>query len=190
VTPADLVRESLRSLRAHALRFALTGLGMVWGVAMLVFLLAAVDGFETHFDSQLDKIGERAVFLFPGTVTRAAVGQRESRPVKLENRDLDRLAELDGIARAAAHVPLGARLMRAAGRSKLVWTYAVSAATPAIRGFQVAHGRLMTAGEVATGARVVFLGATVATRLFGDRDAVGRTVHIDEIGRASCRERV
>lgn len=181
MTALDLWRESLRSLRAHALRFALTGLGMVWGVAMLIFLLAAVDGFEANFDRQLDKIGQRAVFLFPGTVTRTAVGQRDARPVKLENVDLDRLDELAGITRAAAHVPIGARLLRASGRSKLVWTYGVSATTAEIRGFEVARGRGVGPRDVATDARIVFLGATVATRLFGTRDAVGRTVHIDGI---------
>jgi putative ABC transport system permease protein len=179
MTAADLLRESLRSLRAHTLRFALTGLGMVWGVAMLVFLLAAVDGFETNFDHQLDKIGQRAIFFFPGSVTRTAVGQRDARPVKLALEDLSRLEQLEGVARAAAHVPLGARLMRAAGRSKLVWTYGVSAAAPDIRGFRAGVGRMLTPHDVATGARVVFLGNTVATRLFGRTDVAGRTVHID-----------
>lgn len=179
MTAADLLRESLRSLRAHALRFALTALGMVWGVAMLVFLLAAVDGFERNFDHQLDKVGERAVFLFPGSVTRAAVGQRDARTVKLKNEDLGRLEGLIGVERAAAHVPLGARLMRAAGRSKLVWTYGVSAGAAEIRGFRAGQGRLIGASDVAADARVVFLGATAAARIFGTLNAVGRTVHVD-----------
>lgn len=181
MTLADLIRETLRSMRAHALRFALTGLGMVWGVAMLTFLLAAVDGFEANFDAQLGKIGPRAIFFFPGSVSRAAVGQRNARRVELKLTDLGRLVRLGGIERAAAHVPLGSRLMRAAGRSKLVWTYGVSADTLDIRSFRAKTGRLLTAGEVDDSARVVFLGAKVAARLFGAAPAVGRRVHIDGI---------
>lgn len=177
----DLLRESIRSLRAHALRFTLTGLGMVWGVAMLTFLLAAVDGFQANFDTQLDKVGQRAIFLFPGSVTRATVGQRNARPVQPKMEDLDRLEQLDGIDRAAAHVPIGARLVRAGGRSKLIWVYGISAAALDIRGFRVGAGRLLTAQDVSMNARVVFIGSKSAERLFGGRTAVGRTVHIDGI---------
>jgi putative ABC transport system permease protein len=181
MTLADLLRESLRSLRAHALRFALTGLGMVWGVAMLTFLLAAVDGFETNFDRQLEKVGQRAIFLFPGSVSRAAVGQRNARPVEPKLEDLGRLEGFEGIDRAAAHVPLGARLVRAGGRSKLAWVYGVSPAALDIRGFRVGAGRGLHDQDVATHARVVFLGVQTAERLFGHTDVVGRPVHVEGI---------
>ncbi len=176
-----LVRETVRNVRAHAFRFALTGLGIVWGVAMLTFLLAAVDGYERHFAAELDEIGERAVFFFPGTVTKEGVGQRESRPVELKREDLARLDRLDAVVRAAPHVPLGPRLMRAAGRSKLVWTYGVSADTPVIREFAVAAGRQIAPADDERHATVLFLGAKAARRLFGGAAAVGRTVHVDGI---------
>lgn len=179
MSPATVAREVLRSLRGHALRFGLTALGIVWGVAMLTFLLAAADGYEANFETQLEEIGPRAIFLFPGSVTKQAVGQRGARPVELELEDLDRLERLEGIERAAPHVPLGPLLMRAAGRSKLVWTYGVSADTPVIRNFRVQSGRPLQREEVEAGARVVVLGAKVARRLFAGDEAVGRTVHID-----------
>ena len=179
MTFASVAREVLRSLQAHALRFGLTALGIIWGVAMLTFLLAAADGYEANFETQLEEIGPRAIFLFPGSVTKQAVGQRGSRPVELELEDLERLERLEGIEHAAPHVPLGPRLMRAAGRSKLVWTYGVSADTPVIRNFRVQSGRPLHREEVEAGARVVLLGAKLARRIFGDAGAVGHVVHID-----------
>lgn len=181
MTLGDVWREAFRSLRAHALRFTLTGLGMVWGVAMLTFLLAAVDGYETNFAAQLDEISQRAIFFFPGSVSRAIVGQRSARRVELKLADLERLNELQGVEHAAAHVPLGPRLVRAAGRSKLVWVYGMSAETLDIRSFVARNGRRLTAGDVAADARVVFLGTKAATRLFGTASAVGKLVHIDGI---------
>jgi len=181
VTPATLLRDVVRSLRAHALRFTLTALGIVWGVAMLTFLLAAADGYETNFATKLDEIGARAIFLFPGRVTRATVGQRDARAVEIKTKDLARLERFDSIEHAAPHVPLGPRLMRAAGWSKLVWTYGVSADTPVIRNFRVHAGRLLTAEDVATHARVVLLGAKAARHIFGAADAVGRSVHVEGI---------
>jgi putative ABC transport system permease protein len=154
---------------------------MVWGVAMLTFLLAAVDGYESNFAAQLDEIAQRAIFFFPGSVTRAIVGQRSARRVELKLEDLDRLARLQGVEHAAAHVPLGPRLVRAAGRSKLLWVYGVSAETLDIRSFRTASGRRLTSGDVAADARVVFLGTKAAQRLFGADAAVGKELHIDGI---------
>ncbi len=179
MTLATVVREVARSLRTHALRFGLTALGIIWGVAMLVFLLAAADGYESNFETQLAEVGPRAIFLFAGNVTRQTVGQRAARPVELELEDLERLERLEAIERAAPHVPLGPRLMRAAGRSKLVWTYGVSADTLVIRSFRIESGRPLQRREVDAGARVVVLGAKVARRLFADAEAVGHVVHID-----------
>jgi putative ABC transport system permease protein len=181
MTVGDVWREALRSLRAHALRFALTALGMVWGVAMLTFLLAAVDGYEANFATQLDEIAERAIFFFPGSVSRAIVGQRSARRVEIKLADLGRLDRLRDVEYAAAHVPLGPRLVRARGRSKLLWVYAVSAETLGIRSFRARSGRTLTRADVAADARVVFLGTKAATRLFGATPAVGRHVHIDGI---------
>ena len=181
MTLATLVREVVRSVRGHAWRFSLTALGIVWGVAMLTFLLAAADGYDANFATQLDEIGPRAIFLFPGSVSKAHVGQRSSRPVELKIADLGRLEHLQDVERAAPHVPLGPRLVRAAGRSKLVWTYAVSADTPMIRSFRPHAGRLLAPSDIDAHARVVLLGAKAAHRLFGDAEAVGRIVHVEGV---------
>ena len=92
-----------------------------------------------------------------GASASAARGRSSSK-----REDLERLERLHGVERAAPHVPLGPRLMRAAGRTKLVWTYGVSADTP--RHPQLprprADGR-SARDDVEAGARVVLLGAKV-----------------------------
>lgn len=178
---ADIALETVRSLRAHTLRFALTALGVAWGVAMLTYLSASADGYDRHFERKLDEIGPRIVFLFPGTVTKRYIGQRGARPVELERKDVARLAELASVERAAPNQWLGPRVLRAGRRTKLVWLYGASEDTAPIRGIDVAAGRLLSRRDVDTGANAVVLGAKVAARLFGDAPAVGRQVHIEGI---------
>ena len=128
----DLLRETVRSIRAHALRFALTSSGIIWGVAMLTYLSATMDGYDQHFSAQIDKVGQRIVFLFPGAVTKPHVGQRGARHVKLEIEDVERLATLDSIDRAAVNLWVGPRMFRAGRRTKLIWTWGASQHTAAI----------------------------------------------------------
>jgi putative ABC transport system permease protein len=175
----DVVSEALRSIRAHALRFALTSLGMVWGVMMLTYLSASMDGYDAHFARQVEKIGQRVVFLFPGAVTKRAIGHRGARTVKVEREDVARLSTLHAIERAAPSVWAGPRVFRAGRRTKLVFTYGVSEDTAAIRSYRVAAGRFVSHTDVANRASVVFLGAKAARRLFGNAPALGRTVHVD-----------
>lgn len=175
----DLLLDCLRSVRAHAARFGLTSMGIVWGMAMLTFLLASMNGYEEHFARQIAKVGPRVVFLFPGAVTKALVGNRNARVVKLERKDVARLAAFHVVERASANLWTGPRVVRARGRSKLAYTYGVDEDAAEIRGYEVGGGRFLTRGDVDDAAAVAFLGAKVAERLFGSAAAVGRTVHVD-----------
>jgi len=178
---ADLIRTTLRSLRAHAFRFGLTSLGIAWGAAMLTYLSASADGYDRHFEQELDKLGQRIVFLFPGVVAKQHVGQHGTRTVELKREDVDRLAMLHSIERAAPKLWLGPRVMRGAGRTKLVWTYGASEDTAPVRSFAAETGRLLSRRDVDLGLNVVVLGARAAERLFGHQPALGRSVHIDGV---------
>lgn len=177
----DLAISTARSIRAHAFRVGLTSLGIVWGAAMLTYLSASADGYDRHFAAQLDKIGQRIVFLFPGQVTKRHVGQRGARPVELEREDVERIASLHAIERAAPNVWLGPRVMRASGRTKLVFAHGASEETAAVRGFAIERGRGLSRRDVDEARDVVVLGARAAQRLFGSAPALDATVHIEGI---------
>jgi len=179
---ADLAVETLRSLRAHRLRYGLTSSGIVWGILMLTFLSASMDGYDLHFADEMTKIGRKIVFLFPGAVTRPGVGQRATRPVDLELEDVARLAALESVESAGTNRFLGSLLMRAGPRTKLIWSYGATADTLSIRSFEVASGRGFTAEDVAAKARVAFLAAKTAERLLGvGRPTVGRRMRIEGV---------
>ncbi|MGH7893282.1 MAG: ABC transporter permease, partial [Candidatus Binatia bacterium] len=170
----DLAVETLRGLRAQAFRFGLAALGMAWGVAMLTYLSASSEGYDRHFAHEIAKVGERIVFLFPGTITKEAVGQRGARRLDLERDDVDRLATLAVVDRAAPNTWVGPQVLRAGRRTKLVWLHGASADTAPVRNYELAAGRHLSSTDVQAAARVVFLGARAADRLFGRAPAVGR----------------
>src|SRR5258706_298733 len=68
----DLVSSTMRSLWAHAFRFGLTALGIVWGAAMLTYLSASADGYDRHFEGQPFEVvgvarakGDQLLFMGP-----------------------------------------------------------------------------------------------------------------------------
>ena len=178
---AELIVDTFRSVRAHAMRFGLTSLGVFWGVLMLTFLSAISVGYDRHFGDMVEKIGQRIVYLFPGAVSKDISGQRTSREVVFGEEDVVRVAGLHSVDRAAANLWLGAKIFRAEQRSKLIWTYGADENTGGIRNFEIESGRLINRRDVIERQEVVFLGHTAAQRIFGSLPAVGRDVTIESI---------
>jgi putative ABC transport system permease protein len=177
----DLVFSTLQSLRAHALRFALTSLGIVWGAFLLTFLTASMRGTEEHFTRELEEVGPKVVVLWPGSVLENRVGQRGARPVVLEDDDVERLRALRSIENASPDLKLWSQIVRAKGRTKLFDVNAVGSEAGEIRNLRPAQGRFLTELDVGRRARVAYLGAVAAERLFGAGPALGRRIQIEGV---------
>ncbi len=177
----DLILSTLQNLRAHALRFTLTSLGIVWGAFLLTFLTASMRGTEEHFTRELEEVGPKVVVLWPGSVLENRVGQRGARPVVLEDEDVERLRSLRSIENASPDLKLWSQVVRAKGRTKLFTINAVGPEAAAIRNLRPAQGRFVSALDVERGARVAFLGAVAAERLFAAAPALGQRIQVEGV---------
>lgn len=177
----ELLRQSLRSLRAHAFRYGLTSVGIVWGVMMLTILSSFMEGTHEHFTDELEEVGPRIVWAFPGTLMKEGVGERGARELELETEDVLRLEDLISVEHADPNIALWSMVVRAGRRTKLLSVYGVTEDSKHVRSFQVAEGRFITASDVDGAARVAFLGAEAATRLFGRAPAVGNTIQVQSL---------
>lgn len=178
---ADLFFSTLQSLRAHALRFSLTSLGIVWGAFLLTYLTASMEGVSGHFTRELEEAGPKFVLLWPGAVLKNRVGERGARAVELETEDVARIESLHSVEGAAPDISMRSQIVRANGRTKLFTVNGVSDRSQVIRNLQPAQGRFITALDVERGARVAYLGAVAAERLFGHAPPIGGTVQIESI---------
>ena len=113
----ELFRESLRSLRVHAFRYGLTAVGIVWGVLMLTYLSATMQGTYQHFVDEIKEVGPRIVWAFPGTLMKERVGERGARDLELETEDVLRLEELVLVDHADPNIALWSMVVRAGRRS-------------------------------------------------------------------------
>jgi len=177
----DLLRSTLQSLRAHALRFALTSLGIVWGAFLLTFLSASIEGIDTHFERATTKAGPKFVIAWPGSIIENRVGERGARPVELKPVDIARVQRVHLIEDAAPDLSLRNQVVRAKGRTKLLQVEGVSARSGRIRNLVPQTGRFLSPIDVGRAERVAYLGAVAAERLYGTANPVGETLQIESL---------
>ena len=79
----DLCRQAFNALRHNRSRSLLTMLGMAWGIATVVLLLAYGSGFERGVWAAFRSFGTNLVFIFPGRTELQAGGTKAGTEVKL-----------------------------------------------------------------------------------------------------------
>src|SRR5690349_14557629 len=88
----DLLDESYSAMRHNRRRTALTMLGMAWGIATVVMLLAYGDGFGQACANIFANFGTKMVVVVPGTTSTQAGGHKSGVQIKFTQDDVDALA--------------------------------------------------------------------------------------------------
>ncbi len=87
----DLLREAYGAMRHNRRRTALTMLGMAWGIATVVMLLAYGDGFGRACANIFANFGNKLVIVVPGRTSMQAGGQKAGIPIRFTQDDLETL---------------------------------------------------------------------------------------------------
>jgi putative ABC transport system permease protein len=176
----NLITQFLADLRNQKLRTALTILGITWGTVAVVVLLAFGTGLREHMIENASGIGENIVILFPGSTAKPFQGYGRGRPIRLKEEDAAVLRR---------EIPEIAEISPEFARRDVPFRVGESTTTPMIGGVHPeyseirnvlprAGGRFLNENDLAQRRRVVFLGDSLAVRLFGSVDVVGRQVMV------------
>src|SRR5438876_10210254 len=85
----ELGHPAYNALKHNRRRSILTMLGMAWGIATVVLLLAYGAGFESGLWIAFRSFGTNLIFLFPGRTSLQAGGTKAGNGVKPSVKDLD-----------------------------------------------------------------------------------------------------
>jgi putative ABC transport system permease protein len=88
----DLLREAYGAMRHNRRRTALTMLGMAWGIATVVMLLAYGDGFGQACANIFANFGTKLVIVVPGRTSLQAGGQKAGVLVRFTLEDVEALS--------------------------------------------------------------------------------------------------
>src|SRR6201987_4590952 len=87
----DLLNEAYGAMRYNRRRTTLTMLGMAWGIATVVLLLAYGSGFQRAIEVIFANWGTRIIGVFPGRTSQQAGGQKAGPQIKFTLDDVDRI---------------------------------------------------------------------------------------------------
>ena len=87
----DLLLEAYNAMRHNRRRTALTMLGMAWGIATVVMLLAYGDGFGQACANIFANFGTKLVIVVPNRTSTEAGGQKAGRAIRFTLEDVDML---------------------------------------------------------------------------------------------------
>lgn len=177
----ESIRTALSTLRAHKLRSALTMLGIIIGVSSIVALLAFGAGYAQYFDKEFRKMGNGAVYLFPGSMNRRVTSQQPPQLTQEDALALRQPGAAPAIKTTAAVISNSSLVSNGRQRG----SYSITGAEPSyltITTNELGAGRFYTEQEEARRARVAIIGQKIADRLFGSSAlALGERLSIDGV---------
>ena len=175
----DLLREAYGAMRHNRRRTALTMLGMAWGIATVVMLLAYGDGFGQACANIFANFGTKLVIVVPGRTAMQAGGQKAGVLVRFTQDDVETLTtNLPQITAISPEVSKTAHIQY----DTRVFDFAVTGNDPnvsSIRVLKLGQGRLYNAEDQVQHARVVVIGSEAKDKLFSGRNALGEHIRVD-----------
>jgi putative ABC transport system permease protein len=175
----DLLQEAYTAMRHNRRRTALTMLGMAWGIATVVMLLAYGDGFGRACQAIFDNFGTKLVIVVPGTTSMQAGGQKAGVAVRFTQDDVEALTtNLPQITHITPEVEKSANVQY--DTRSFSWT--VTGNDPNVvdvRSLKVDQGRFYNPEDQIQHARVAVLGSEAKEKLFSGRDAIGEYIRLD-----------
>jgi putative ABC transport system permease protein len=175
----DLLQEAYGAMRHNRRRTALTMLGMAWGIATVVMLLAYGNGFGQACANIFANFGTKLMIMMPGHTSMQAGGQKAGRAIRFTMEDVETLAtNLPQIT----HITPEATKRASIQYETRTFNFNVSgnyANVISIRALKMGAGRFYNPEDELERARVVVLGSEAREKLFSGRNALGERIRID-----------
>ena len=177
----DTFHESWAALRYNRRRTALTMLGMAWGIATVVLLLAYGNGCGQVMTNIFASFGTKTMMLVPGRTSMQAGGQKVGAPLRFTSDDIDLLTQnVPQISRITPDVYKTSNIQYDT-RTFRFEVFGDHPSVSSIKVLETAQGRFYNLEDQLQRARVAVLGSEANEKLFSGRNALGERIRIDGV---------
>jgi len=174
----------LKNLRLHKLRSLLTALGIIFGVAAIIIMVAIGEGTKKAALEQLQQLGARNILLRstpPPESSQASARTSRVLDYGIKRVDFDRLKMLPGLTNIIPIRNTEQKIIRGDVKAGNLAIATVPEAVEVIR-LPLSRGRFFSDVDYDNKAAVCVLGTTVANQLFPYQDPLGETVLVGTAG--------
>jgi putative ABC transport system permease protein len=175
----DLLQEAYGAMQYNRRRTALTMLGMAWGIATVVLLLAYGNGFGRACANIFANFGTKLMIMVPGRTSMQAGGQKAGVPIRFTLDDLDALT--NNIPQIGQITPEAFKQANIQYETR-TFNFNVTGNYPnviSIRALRLEQGRFYNAQDEMQHARVAVIGSEAKGKLFSGRNGLGERIRID-----------
>jgi putative ABC transport system permease protein len=179
----DLLKEAYGAMQHNRRRTTLTMLGMAWGIATVVILLAFGSGFERAIGMIFSSWGTDVIGAFPGRTSLQAGGAKAGAEVRLKLADVDYVRNEVPMVKGVTPI-FDKRNVTIQHDTRTYTNLFLTGVYPVyerIRGFSVATGRGLSEQDQLEHARVAVIGDEAKRRLFSGEQPLGQSIRINGV---------
>lgn len=175
----EVIDEAYASLRHNQRRTALTMIGMAWGIATVVLLLAYGSGFERAIETIFANFGNKIIRVWPGRTQLQAGGEKAGSSIRLKIEDVDMLKQAVPLI---WHITPRLNKQAVIQRDARNYQIEVIGCYPSMQplwDLRIDQGRFFNEADRRSRRRVVVISSDTKTKFFGNEDAIGQSLRID-----------
>ena len=178
----SFLRQMLQDIRHQKVRTLLTLFGITWGTVSVALLVAFGEGLQRRIQKNQRGLGESIVIAWPSRTSLPFEGLGKGRRVRISEDDMAALRREIPEATFSGEYGRDKSTFR---RERARITPDLSATNPVFASMRnlipASGGRYVNDLDVDRRRRVIFLGDKLKEDLFGDAEAVGRTVMVNNV---------
>jgi len=187
MTIIDIFHETYSALSGNKVRSGLTMLGIVIGISSVIAMLSIGQGAQSTIQQSIQSIGSNLVIVMPGAqrgpgITVSA-GRGSAKSLTLDDSDAisSQVQNINAVAPEVA----GRYQITAKGNNTNSQVTGTVNAYQTVRNLQVDQGDFISDQNVSSASKVVVIGPTVMTDLFGTdavaSDVIGQSIRINKM---------
>ncbi len=173
----------MRDFRKQKKRITLTLIALAWGTISIMLLLGFGEGLHRQLTINTKGLGEGLVVLWGGATSKPFKGLGKGRPIEFTDDDIDyltrKMPELKCVGGEYSRWGIAVKY-----QDKVLSEH-VTGITPNYEQMRnhipQMGGRMINQEDIKLRRRVVFLGADLKERLFGDTDPIGKQITLNNI---------
>ena len=177
----DIWGQAWEAMVYNRRRTAITMIGMAWGIATVVLLLAYGAGFSRAIEAIFAQWGTNIIGTFAGRTSEQAGGEKSGVLVRFTQDDVDRITNsVPGIEHISPQVMKDVPVQN----ELHTYTWSVNGVLPVFQDIwklDIDQGRFFNGAEEEQRAHVCVIGSESKTKLFSGGWAVGETIRLNGV---------
>ena len=177
----DLFAQAYAAMRHDLRKTVLTMLGMAWGIATVVLLLAYGEGFGRAIQAIWDSYGATAIGIYPGRTSQQAGGNKAGIEVRFTQEDVDMIANVVPLVKHVSRALDMTATVQAGSRSFSFDVFGIDPGIQDIWNLDVESGRFINDEDNLSHGMYAVLGSEAKDKLFSGMSAVGQEVRLNGV---------